>query len=396
MRATNISQAVAAIRPAIAELRDSLIRRVANEGIGLADIVPLWFGEGDDPTPDFVKRAAVEALNGDKTLYAPNRGIPELLTALAEYKTRLHGAPIGEDRVTVTASGMNAIMLVMQALIDPGDEVAVVVPVWPNCVETTHIMGGRTRRIPLLFGGNGWRLDFDQLIAAVRDGARAVFVNSPGNPTGWVMPAGEQRLLLDACRETGCWIIADEVYERLAYDQARAPSFLDAAEPEDRLMVVNSFSKAWSMTGWRLGWLTHPPSMGESFAMLNEFNIAGPTTFVQHAGAAAVRDGEEYVVALVDKYRRRRDLVIGRLAAVEGVKLTSPTGAFYAFLGLEGLSDSYALACDILKETRVGLAPGVAFGPEGEGWLRLCFAAREPALNEGLDRLVPYLEKVAT
>ncbi len=396
MRATSPQpEALAAIRPAIADLRDSLIRRIANEGIGLADIVPLWFGEGDDPTPDFVKQAAVEALNADRTMYAPNRGVPELVPALSDYMTHLHERPIEEARVTVTASGMNAIMLVMQALIDPGDEVAVVVPVWPNCVETTHIVGGRTRRISLVFGSNGWRLDFDQLFGAVRDGARAVFINSPGNPTGWMMPAEEQQALLEACRNSGTWIIADEVYERLAYNAPRAPSFLDVADPEDRVVVVNSFSKSWSMTGWRLGWLTHPPSLGDSFGMLNEFNIAGPTTFVQHAGVAAVRDGEPYVRTLVDNYRRRRDLVIESLSDMDKVRLASPAGAFYVFLKVEGLTDSYALACDILRETRVGLAPGVAFGPEGEGWLRLCFAAREPLLNRALERLVPFLEKAA-
>ncbi len=209
--------AVVAIRPAIAGLRDSLIRKVANEGIGLADVIPLWFGEGDDPTPNFVKQAAVRALKANKTMYAPNRGVHELVAALAAYMTTLHGRSIGEDRVTVTASGMNAIMLVMQALIDPGDAVAVVVPVWPNCVETAHIMGGRAGPVPLVFGGNGWRLDFDRLVDAVAKGARAVFVNSPGNPTGWVMSAEEQRLLLDACRHSGTWIIADEVYERLRF-----------------------------------------------------------------------------------------------------------------------------------------------------------------------------------
>ncbi len=400
MKATSAPQAgearpelaAGAIRPVIAQLRDSLIRRVANEGIGLADIIPLWFGEGDDPTPDFVKQAAAQALASDKTLYAPNRGIPELLAALANYMTRLHDRPIGEDRVTVTASGMNAIMLVMQALIDPDDEVAVVVPVWPNCVETAHIMGGSTRRVPLVVGGNGWRLDLEELIGAVRAGVRAVFVNSPGNPTGWVMSADEQLQLLDVCRHSGAWIIADEVYERLVYGTARAPSFLDIAAPEDRLIVVNSFSKSWSMTGWRLGWLTHPPSVGDRLAMLNEFNIAGPTTFVQHAGTVAVQEGEEYVRALVDKYQRRRDMVIDRLGALDTVQLASPMGAFYAFFKVEGIQDSFMSACDILRETRVGLAPGAAFGPEGEGWLRLCFAAREELLTAALDRLVPFLE----
>ena len=382
----------ARIRPAIAGLEESLIRQVANAHMGREGVIPLWFGEPDTPTPQFIKDAAVEALRADRVFYAQNRGVPPLLDALAAYATRLHGRPIGIERLTVSASGMNAIMMVSEALIDNGDNMVVVGPVWPNCRETVHVMGGEARVVALRPDAAGrWRLDLDELLDRCDGRTRGVFVNSPGNPTGWVMTEGEQAALLEACRERGLYIVADEVYVRLAFEAARAPSFLDIAGPDDPVIVINSFSKSWSMTGWRLGWLTHPLDLGEIFAKLNEYNIAAPTTFVQYAGIAAVRDGEDFVQAVVERYRRNRDLVFQRLAAMTRVRLARPEGAFYAFFAVDGVDDSVAFAHEVIARSGVGLAPGRAFGPEGEGWLRLCFAAEAETLSTALDRLAPVL-----
>jgi aspartate aminotransferase len=214
-------------------------------------------------------------------------------------------------------------------------------------------------------------------------------VNSPGNPTGWIMEQDQQRELLDFCRERGIYVISDEVYIRLIYDRPRAPSFLDICEPDDPVIVINSFSKTWSMTGWRLGWLTHPPHLGPDLSKLNEFNVASPTTFVQHAGVTAIREGEGFVAEMVEGYRRNRDLVFQRLAAMPKVRLSRPEGAFYAFFAVDGMTDSFEYAKQLIAETGVGLAPGRAFGPEGEGWMRLCFAAEPDTLSEALDRLEP-------
>jgi aspartate/methionine/tyrosine aminotransferase len=287
---------------------------------------------------------------------------------------------------------MNAIMLSSQALVDAGDNMIIIGPVWPNCIETVHVMGGETRVVPLTPADDGgWRFDLDRVLEACDERTVGVFVNSPGNPTGWMMEADEQRDLLAACRARGLTIVADEVYVRLAYDRPRAPSFLDVAEPDDRLIVVNSFSKSWSMTGWRLGWLTHAAALGDVFAKLNEFNLAAPTTFVQHAGVTAVRDGEEFVLAMVERYRRNRDLVYQRLAAMPRVRLARPEGAFYAFFAVEGMTDSVAFAQQLINEAGVGLAPGRAFGPSGECRLRLCFAAESQTLSTALDRLATAL-----
>jgi aspartate/methionine/tyrosine aminotransferase len=380
------------VRPAIESLEESLIRKVAEDNIGRDDVIPLWFGEPDLPTPGFIKDAAVQALNDDHVFYTQNRGIPPLLEAISTYVSRLHEREIGIDRLTVTGSGMNAIMLTMQALVDAGDNMIVIGPVWPNCVETVHVMGGEARVVPLTSDADGaWRFDLDRVLDACDERTVGVFVNSPGNPTGWMMEADEQRDLLAACRARGLAIVSDEVYVRLAYDRPRAPSFLDVAEPDDRLIVVNSFSKSWSMTGWRLGWLTHPAPLGDMFAKLNEYNLAAPTTFVQHAGVTAVRDGEDFVTATVERYRRNRDLVYQRLAAMPRVRLARPEGAFYAFFAVDGMTDSVAFATRLINEAGVGLAPGRAFGPSGEGRLRLCFAAEAATLSTALDRLAPAL-----
>ncbi len=380
------------VRPAIEALEESLIRKVAEDNIGRDDVIALWFGEPDLPTPEFIKQAAVQALRDNHVFYTQNRGIPPLLEAISTYASRLHDREIGVDRLTVTGSGMNAIMLASQALIDAGDNMVVIGPVWPNCIETLHVMGGEARVVPLTpDAGGGWRFDLDRVLDACDERTVAVFVNSPGNPTGWMMEADEQRALLAACRARGLTIVADEVYVRLAYDRPRAPSFLDVAEPDDRLIVVNSFSKSWSMTGWRLGWLTHAAALGEVFAKLNEFNLAAPTTFVQHAGVTAVRDGEDFVLATVERYRRNRDLVFQRLAAMPRVRLARPEGAFYAFFAVEGMTDSVAFAQRLINEAGVGLAPGRAFGKSGEGRMRLCFAAEAATLSTALDRLATVL-----
>ncbi|MBO6783323.1 MAG: pyridoxal phosphate-dependent aminotransferase [Alphaproteobacteria bacterium] len=378
------------VRAAIASLEGSRIRQVAEANIGREDVIALWFGEPDLPTPDYIKRAAEAALADDQVFYAQNRGIPPLRETISEYSTGLIGRKIGTDRITVSASGMAGIMLVSQALVDNGDNVVIVGPLWPNCAGTVEVMGGEVRHVSLRPDETGrWRLDMNDVVDACDERTRAIYVNSPGNPTGWVMERDEQIEMLTVARERGIYVISDEVYVRLIYDRPRAPSFLDVAEDDDRVVVVNSFSKSWSMTGWRLGWLTHPPDLGPVFSKLNEFNVASPTTFVQHAGVVAMRDGEPFVAEMVERYRRNRDLVFQRLAAMPRVTLARPEGAFYAFFTVDGLTDSVAYAKQLIAETGVGMAPGRAFGEAGEGWLRLCFAADASTLSAALDRLEP-------
>ncbi len=379
------------IRQQIVDLQASKIREVSRDGLGRDGLLPLWFGEPDQPTPKFICDAADEALAAGHTFYTANRGIPPLREILSEYMTNLYGVPVNQDRITLTVGAMNAIMLIMQAIVGPGDNVIVVEPLWPNCRETVAVMGGEPRLVQLEEIDGRWQLDLDRLFDSCDGKTRGIFINSPGNPTGWVMPADQQRQVLDFCRRKNIWIISDEVYARIIYDRPYAPSFVEIADPDDPLIVTNSFSKSWSMTGWRLGWLTTPPALGDVLDKLMEYNVSHPTTFVQHAGIVAVRDGEDFVKATVERYRLGRDLVYQRLSAMPRVRLPYPEAAFYAFFAVDGMADSLAYATEILDKANVGLAPGSAFGSAGEGHLRLCFAATTETLSAAMDRLEPYL-----
>ena len=386
-----MSRFPAPLRPQVETLAGSRIREVSDAAFNRPGLIPLWFGESDRVTPRFIGEAAKKALDEGRTFYTPNRGIPELRQAIADYISRLRQRKLGPERISVTPSGVNAIMLVMQALVDPGDNVVLVTPLWPNCADAVRILGGEARRVAVAAVDGGWRLDLDQLFAAVDRRTRALFINSPGNPTGWMMSADDVATVLEFCRQRRIWLIADEVYERVVYDRDRSPSPLDIAADDDPVISVNSFSKAWCMTGWRLGWLVTPPQLGETIGKIAEFNVSCPAAFVQHAGITALRDGEAFTAEIVSHYRRARDLVVQRLGAMPRVRLAYPQAAFYAFFRVEGMSDSLDFAKNVANESGVGLAPGIAFGPEGEGWLRLCFATSTARLSEAFDRLTPIL-----
>jgi aspartate/methionine/tyrosine aminotransferase len=380
------------VRPQIQNLQASLIAEVAVLGMGDPEVLPLWFGEGDLPTPRFIADAAARALTAGETFYTFERGISPLRQALAEYETRLHAKPVAAERVVVTTAGMQGIMLTVQALVDPGDNVLVVSPVWPNIAAAIEIMGGEPRAVALgRRDDGGFRLDLDALDRA-RDGrTKAIFLNSPSNPTGWVMSRAEGLELLEFVRRHGLYLIADEVYARVIYDSPVAPSLLDIAEPEDRVVVVNSFSKAWAMTGWRLGWIVAPAEIVEVMGKLIQYNVSGAPTFIQHAAVTAVRDGEEFARGMTERYRAGRTLVLDALRGLNRVQVAPPEGAFYAFIKVDGMVDSVGFAKEILARTKVGLAPGRAFGLGGEGHLRLCFAASADRLQPALERLVPFL-----
>jgi aspartate aminotransferase len=380
------------IRPAIEALPHSKIGEVAAVGFGDPAIVPLWFGEGDLPTPSFIADAAIAALREGQTFYTHKLGIPTLRQAIAEYLTRLHEKPVGAGRVVVTSAGMSAIMLACQILVEPGDNVVIVSPVWPNINAAVETLGGEARAVPLTpTPEGGWRLDLDRVMAACDERTRAIFVNSPSNPTGWMWSRAKAEALLAFARRRGIWLMSDEVYERIVYDRPVALSLLDIADPEDRIIVINSFSKSWAMTGWRLGWMTTSDTLQPVLDKLIEFNTSGAPTFLQPAAIVAIRDGEKFVAGMVERCRVGRDIIMAGLATFSRVHAVPPAGAFYAFFRVDGLADSLEFAKEIVRRSKVGLAPGAAFGPAGEGYLRLCFASSPERLAEALERLRPML-----
>lgn len=355
------------------------------------DVYKLWVGESDLPTPEFICDAAVRAMREGHTRYTFSRGIPSLREALAEYHSRLYGTPMDVERISVTVGGMQAVLQAFQALCEPGDEVVVPSPAWTNVFEAARIAGGVVRTVPFRFGNRGWHLDLDELFAAVTARTRVLVVNSPQNPTGWIMPREQMEEVLDFARRRGLWILADEVYHRLTYEMPRAPSFLEFCEPEDRVIATNTFSKSWAMTGWRAGWAVAPPSLGLIFENLLQFGTTGLPTFVQHGCEAAVRHGEAFLERFVARCRTGRDVVCDALSDVPGLRFEKPGGTFYLMVGMEGLADSKAFVIDVLHEAKVGLCPGMAFGPGGEGHFRICFGVDHRLLEEAMDRLSAYL-----
>ena len=387
-------------RAVVQDLGGSRIREVANVGLGRDDVLPFWFGEPDQVTPEFIRTAAKSALDAGDTFYTHNCGVPALREALAIYLSALH-RPIGRGRIAITSSGVSALMLLAQLIINPGDRVVAVTPLWPNLLEIPRILGAEVVQVPLRCS-EVWELDVGALLEALTPGTRAVLINSPNNPTGWVITRAQQERILMHCRQHGIWIMADDVYERLVFDAgisgvavpdraACAPSFLDLADPLDRVLCANSFSKSWLMTGWRLGWVVVPEAMTADLGKLIEYNTSCAPGFVQRAGIMAIAQGEPVIAATVARYRASRDFLHARLNALPGITAPRPQGAMYLFFRLDGVDDTLALCKQLVQDAALGLAPGSAFGPQGEGFVRWCFASSIERLADGMQRFERFL-----
>ncbi|HWA12271.1 MAG TPA: pyridoxal phosphate-dependent aminotransferase [Burkholderiales bacterium] len=376
-------------RPGVQALRNSKIREVANAGMGLKDVLPFWFGEPDEVTPEFIRQAGMAALQRGDTFYTENFGLPALRETIAAYVSRLHApsCKLTADNVTVTSAGMSALMLSYQALVGPGDRAVIVTPVWPNLVEIPRILGAQAVTFPLVYSPAGWKLDLQRLLDTLTPDTKLFCVNSPNNPTGWTLSREEQHAILGHCRKHGIWILADDAYERLYYGEGAAPSFLDIADPGDRVVSTNTFSKSWLMTGWRLGWIVAPAELMSYIGTLIEYNTSCAPSFVQQAGIVAIEQGEPVIARTRERFRKARDFLAARLAEIPGIEAPLPAGAMYTFFRVEGMRDSLAYCKRLVAEGGLGLAPGIAFGPEGEGFIRWCFASGEDRLQLGVDRL---------
>ena len=377
-------------RPEVQALRLSKIREVANAGLGRDDVLAFWFGESDQSTPDFIREPAARALLDGRTYYTHNLGRADVRESLSAYLTRLHGTPIGTERLAIVSAGVNAIQLAAQAVISPGDRCVVVGPIWPNVPEIPKILSASVEMVPLEPAQGRWRLDLDRLLDALTPDTRLLILNSPNNPTGWMLPQEDRAPILERCRRHGIWLLCDDVYERLTFDRPSAPSFLPLASDEDRIIGTNSFSKAWRMTGWRLGWMVVPPALLDGLGVLIEYNTSCAPDFIQEGAKAALDHGEDYVAGVRAELTAAREQVLAGLRAIPGIEAPSPDGGFYAFFRVEGCADSVGLCKDLIRDAGLGLAPGAAFGPEGEGWVRWCFAARPEKNAAGLQRLARY------
>jgi aspartate/methionine/tyrosine aminotransferase len=379
------------IRHGIETLEDSPILHMFREGFRVPGLIPMWAGEPDVPTPAFICNAASQALAAGRTFYSDNRGTPATRAAIAAYHRRIFNVDISDDRIAFTFSGMNAVMQVAQALVTTNDNAVAITPCWPNAGRALQINGATLREVAMSHGNDGWRLNLQDVFAACDDRTRVIYIASPGNPTGWMIERDQAEELLQFCRARNIAILSDEVYHRIVYDRPAAFSFLEIARPTDPLFVVNSFSKSWAMTGWRIGWLIYPAGCTAAFEKLIQFNTSGGLEFMQAAAVTAIEQGEDFVAGFVNHCRTGRTIVADRLAAMARIRTIPSPGAFYAMFEVDGVTDTFQFCKRAVHEAKIGMAPGTSFGKGAEKLIRLCYAKTPPLLHEAMDRLETFV-----
>ncbi|MBW9063582.1 pyridoxal phosphate-dependent aminotransferase [Rhizobium herbae] len=382
---------LASLSPRSLAAPESGIVELVNYARGREGLIPLWVGEGDLPTPDFIAQATQDSLMAGETFYTWQRGIPPLREALVRYYQRHFQKTLAPDNFYVTGSGMQAIKLAIEAVTSPGDDVVFLSPAWPNFAASAELSGARAIAVPLNFEHGKWQLDIAKLEDAITPKTRALFVNTPSNPTGWTASHDDLRAILDLARRNGLWIIADEIYALYYFNGGRAPSFLDIIEDSDRILFVNSFSKNWSMTGWRVGWIVAPAEIGQVLENLIQYSTSGVAQFMQAGAVAALDRGDDFIAENIAKAARSRDLLCDALIATNRVQTLKPDGAIYAFLKIDGVTDARRTALDIVDKTGVGLAPGTAFGEGGALFMRACFLRDPGQIATAAARLAGYI-----
>jgi aspartate/methionine/tyrosine aminotransferase len=395
----------------------SRIRELAEIAMSMEGVYKLYFGESNIPTPEYIKRAAHKAMADGFTFYTENAGLPSLRKALARYYEEIHGVSVDPaENIVVTASGVQALNVGIRCVLNPGDEAIVLTPVWPNGSSIVAMANATPVHVAHVLCGQRYTVDFDALEAAVTPRTKLLIYTSPSNPLGWVATDEEQTRLLEFARRHNIWLMADEVYDRLNYPDAPpqpepgllrkfvgdkkpaapppycpAASILKKCTAGDAVIVIQSFSKAWCMTGWRLGWLISRKDLCTRAMQLNEFIISHAPSFAQRAGETALLWGETILKEMVLRLRENRDFCLAALQSIPGVTVPKPEGAFYLFPKIGGVEDSFAFCKDLLMETKVGLAPGVAFGAGGEGSVRICYAAERSILEPAMSRLAEFI-----
>ena len=386
------------LNPEILSFKETAIMEVANFGRNFQKetgkhVYPAWFGEGDTETSKLIYNKTIESLVKGKTFYTYQNGIQELRSEISRYMNEIFNINTKPENHSVVTGGMMGLRLICDLIIDSGDEVVMVGPVWPNIRSSVLLRKGNIKEISLQLKDGEWFLDYDKLIRSITSKTKMVFVNSPGNPTGWEMPKSQQERLLNHTRDVGCWLVADEVYHQITYNDLPSPSFLESSLASDKLIVINSSSKSFNMTGWRIGWITHPEELSSHIAKLVQITTTGVPEFLQDGLIAALQNYKIITNELRINLKKSRDIMFNRLVSWNQVECSVPNAAFYAFFKVKGVKDSLEFSKKLILETNVGVAPGIAFGQSGEGHIRICFAAKESFINQIMDRLEPILNK---
>ena len=385
---------ITSLSPEAREAPESKIIEVVNYGRTREGLIPLWAGEGDLATPQFICDAATRSLAAGETYYTWQRGIPELREALATYYTEQFSVPFSPEEMFVTGSGMQAIQIVIRMLAGEGEEIIVPTPAWPNFAAAAGIAGARPVELPMTYTDKGWTLDLNRVEDAITPKTRAIFINTPSNPTGWVASEQELRDILALAERHNLWIVADEIYSRFYYgNDRRAPSFFDFAPKDKKIIFVNTLSKNWAMTGWRVGWIVAPPELGPVIENLVQYSTSGVAAFMQRGAVAAITQGDDFVEHQINRAKRGREIVTQTLAGNDRFRFTAPMGAFYLFFSVDGETNTRELGLRLVDEANVGLVPGDAFGDAGIGYLRMCYLRSEDQLAEAANRLVAWAQK---
>jgi aspartate aminotransferase len=381
-------------RRCLNQISPNMAAELLRYGRSKSDVITLAQGENDAPTPQFIRDAATKAIQDGKTFYGQPLGNPELRQDISNYYARIYDLNIPTSRVFVTASGTTAVHMALQSILDEGDEVVAITPIWKNLIGIIEMAGAKLNEVCMSETDTGWTLDLDHLFKAVTPQTKAILLVTPSNPTGWVMSVDQMKQIIEFARDRGIWIVSDEIYSRCMFHNVRAPSFLDVSEPDDKLFVVNSFSKNWSMTGWRLGWLVGPTTAEGKIYDMALYEYMCPADFTQHAGIAALRHGEAFIKSQLVQWEENIKLIETSFARTGKVKFIKPPATFYAFFRVDGVSDSMSLARQLIDEAGLSLAPGCSFGSSCKDYLRLCFGVSPDKLSKALERFENFCKKI--
>ena len=384
--------------PTLSKLHRSLATSKVVEGRRKADvlaargvrIVDLGIGEPAFNAPQTARTAAIDALRAGHDAYLDPRGLPELRAAIARFEREAHGIDAGPDNVIVTVGSYGALAIALRALLDPGDEALLLEPFWSPYASITRIANGVPVVVPGRTRDGACEVAFDAMERAVTPRTRVIVINTPNNPSGRVFTDAELAGIAAVATRHDLWIVSDETYAELVFDGARHRSMASlGAEVAARTIVTSSFSKAFAMTGWRLGYAIAPREAADLLARINHMTVRSPTSFVQYAGVAAIERCMPDVAAMRAAYTSRRDLMVERLRAMPGLACALPAGTFYAFPELPAVwGDGDQFAALLLEEAGVIVTPGSAYGAAFRQHIRFSFAASLEDIGEGMDRML--------